>query len=55
MCLWPYLSLSEELELSWGWVSDGWNEVDAVAPLEERAEGQSEDPPMLQCVDKPRP
>lgn len=31
--------------------------MEAEAPLEQRADGQSEDPPILRlhCVDKPRP
>lgn len=31
--------------------------MEAEAPLVQRADGQSEDPPMLRlhCVDKPRP
>lgn len=52
-----YLSLSVELELSWCCASEWWKEVEAEAPLEHRADGHSEDPPILRlhCVERPRP
>lgn len=46
-----------ELELSWCCMSEGLKEVETEAPLGQRADGQSEDPPILRLhwVDKPRP
>ena len=55
-CVCAHLSLSVELELSWFCVSKGWKEVEADAPVVQRADGQSEDASMLRlhCADKPR-